>query len=146
LQTTELFFRKELAKKEIIELIQHNLSHLINYSKIVNDLDYYLWNKMADAKDVILCFNNDVEREGWINLIKKDLLKFGEEEDFPLYLLKLFEKIHWIEIENDKDLIFHIRLSKMRYQNEIEFLINTLSKYSSVEKANGKHYLKKKEF
>ncbi|MHA2281032.1 MAG: hypothetical protein ACXAC5_09280 [Promethearchaeota archaeon] len=145
LQTTELFFRKELAKKEIIELIQHNLSHLINYSEIVKDLDYYLFAKMADDKNVILSFNNEVEREYWINLIKRDISKYAEEEDFPLYLLKVFERIHWISIENEKNLIFHIRLSK-KYQNEIEFLLNTLSKYSSIEKANGKHYLKKKEF
>ncbi|MHA2036827.1 MAG: hypothetical protein ACW98X_10360 [Promethearchaeota archaeon] len=145
LQTTELFFRKELAKKEIIQLIQHNISHLINYSEIINDLDYYLWIKMADAKDVILNFNNEVEGEEWVDLIKKDISKFTDEEDFPLYLLKLFEKMHWIEIENDKDLIFYIRLSK-KYQNEKEFLLNTLSKYSSIEKANGKHYLKKNDF
>ena len=143
LRATDLFFRKELAKKEIIELMQHNVSYLINYSNVINDLDYYLWKRMAEDKNIFLCFNNEEERENWINLIKNDISKFAEEEDFPLNLLKFFEKIHWIDIENDKELIFHIRIKN---QNEIEFLLNTLSKYSSIEEANGKYYLKKKGF
>ena len=143
LRATDLFFRKELAKKEIIELMQHNVSYLINYSNVINDLDYYLWKRMAEDKNIFLCFNNEEERENWINLIKNDISKFAEEEDFPLNLLKFFEKIHWIDIENDKEPIFHIR---MKHQNEIEFLLNTLSKYSSIEEANGKYYLKKKGY
>ena len=143
LRATDLFFRKELAKKEIIELMQHNVSYLINYSNVINDLDYYLWKRMAEDKNIFLCFNNEEERENWINLIKNDISKFAEEEDFPLNLLKFFEKIHWIDIENDKELIFHIRIKN---QNEIEFLLNTLSKYSSIEEANGKYYLKKKGY
>ncbi len=42
LRATDLFFRKELAKKEIIKLMQHNISYLINYNEIINDLDYHL--------------------------------------------------------------------------------------------------------
>ncbi len=101
---------------------------------------------MADDKNNILFFNNDEEREDWINLIKNDISKFAEEEDFLLNFLKFFERIHWIDIENDRDLIFYIRLSKIKYQNEIEFLLNTLSKYSSIKEANGKYYFKKKGF
>ncbi len=88
------------------------------------------------------------ERQDWINLIKNDISKFADEEDYPLYLLKFFERIHWIDIENDKDLIFHIRLSKMKYQNEIEFLLNTLNTLSnsSITEANGKYYFKINEF
>jgi hypothetical protein len=146
LRATDLFFRKEFAKKEIAELIQHNLSHLINYSEIVNDEDYFLWKRMAADLNVILCFNNEAHKEDWINLIKDDISKFAEKEDLPLNLLKFFERMHWIDIENDKDLIFYIKLSDEKYQNERTFLLNTLSKYSSVVQANGKHYLEKKEY
>jgi len=146
LRATDLFFRKEFAKREIAELIQHNISHLINYSEIVNDEDYFLWKRMAADSNVILCFNNEERKEDWINLKEGDISKIAEKEDLPLNLLKFFERMHWIEIENDKDLIFYIKLSDEKYQNERTFLLNTLSKYSSVVQANGKHYLKKKEF
>jgi len=148
LQATDLFFRGELAKKEIIKLVQHNVSYFINYNEIVNDLDNYIFSKMADDKNVILIFNSEEEREDWINVITKDISKFAEEEDFPLSLLKFFEKLHWIEIENlvgNKDIIFHIRLKMKCQQNEIEFLLNTLNTLSnsSITEANGKYYLKK---
>lgn len=146
LLATDLFFRKELAKKEIIKLMQHNISYLINYSKIINENNYFLWKRMAEDKNIILCFNNEEEKEDWINLVKDDTSKFAEKEDLSLNLLKFFERIHWIDIENEKDLIFYIRLSNKKYKNERTFLLNTLSRYSSVVQANGKHYLKKKEF
>ncbi len=144
LRATDLFFRKELAKKEVIKLVQHNVSYFVNYNEIVNDLDNYIFSKMADDKNIILIFNSEEEREDWINVIKKDLSKFAEEEDFPLKLLKFFEKIHWVDIEDDT--IFQIRLKpKMKYQDEIDFLLDTLSEYSSITESNGKYYLKKKE-
>ncbi|MHA1986725.1 MAG: hypothetical protein ACW98D_08810 [Promethearchaeota archaeon] len=145
LKVTDLFYRKELAKRERIKLIEHNVSYLINYFKIVEDKDYYLWMKIAEDKNAIISFINEGTKQEWVNLIESEIEKFGDKEDYNLNMLRLFESLHWIEIENDKDLIFHIRLSKIRHQNEREFLLSTLSKYSSIEKANGNHYLKKRE-
>ncbi len=144
-KTTDLTYRKELAKRERIKVIEHNLSYLINYKRIIEDKDYYLWMKIAEDKNAIISFINEKTKQEWVNLIESEIEKFGEKDDYHLNMLRLFESFHWIEIENEKELVFQIRLSKMKYQNEIEFLLNSLSKHSSVTEANGKHYLKKKE-
>jgi len=145
LQTTDLFFRKNLEKKERIKLIKQNVSLLINYCTIIKDIDYFFWMKMADNKSIIASFNSLESQKEWINLIITDIMKFSEKEEFLYYLLKFFEKLHWIEIENEEDLLFRVRLSSTRYQDEIKILFETLSKYSDISDIiNGKYYLKKK--
>ena len=57
-------------------------------------------------------------------------------------MLKFFERLHWIEIESEKDLIFQIRLSKSKYKKEIDFLIEVLSKKSDILEKNGKYQVK----
>jgi hypothetical protein len=146
LKATDLFYRKELAKRERIKLMEHNISYLINYNRIIEDKDYYLWMKIAEDSNAIISFINDESKQEWVNLIEKEIEKYGDKDDCFLNLLKFFERMHWLDIENEKDPIFHIRLSKMKYQNEIEFLLDTLSKFSSITEANGKYYLKKKGF
>ena len=143
LQATDLFFRKNLEKKERTKLIKQNISLLINYCTIIKDNDYFFWMKMAEDKNFIACFNSLESQEEWINLIITDIMKFSEKEEFLFYLLKFFEKLHWVDIESDKDLIFRIRLSNTKYQIEKKILLNTLSKYSNISDINGKYYLEK---
>ena len=143
LEATDLFFKKELAKRERIKLMNDNLSYLINYNRIINDKDYYFWMKMAEDKNIILSFNNEEAKKDWICLIESEIGKFGEKEDYLLNMLKLFEKLHWIEIENETDLLFQIRLSKSKYQHEKEYLFEVLSKKSKISQENGKYTLNK---
>jgi len=143
LKTTDLFYRKDLAKKERIKLINHNLSYFFNYRRIIDDKDYHFWMKLSDDKQVIITFNNEEAKKDWVNLIENENDKFGYREEYPLTMLKFFEKLHWIEIESEKDLIFQIRLSKTKYQNEREFLLKTLSKKSNISQTNGKYQIKK---
>jgi len=56
-------------------------------------------------------------------------------------LLKYFEHLHWIRIENETDLIFQIRLSKEENKDEYDFILNHLSKYASITQDNGRFYL-----
>ncbi|MFX0155163.1 MAG: hypothetical protein ACFE9Q_11605, partial [Candidatus Hodarchaeota archaeon] len=116
LKTTDLFYRTDLAKKERIKLINCNLSYFFNFLKIIDDKDYYFWMKLAEDKNVIINFNTEDIQNEWVNLIKKETDEFGEEEDFHLYMLKFFKKLHWIEIESEKDLIFQIKLSRKKFQ------------------------------
>ncbi|MHA2324815.1 MAG: hypothetical protein ACXACB_05415, partial [Promethearchaeota archaeon] len=132
LQTTELFFRKELAKKEIIQLMQQNISHLINYSQVINDDDRYLWMKMAENKNHILSFNDELTLKNYVDFIETEITKFIDNEEHITYLLKFFEKLHWIDIESEDDLIFHIRLSQLNHEREIQFLLEFLSKYTNI--------------
>jgi hypothetical protein len=142
LKATDLFFRKDLVKSERIKLINYNLSQLINYSKIINDNDYYLWMKMAEDKNNIICFNNSKARKEWIDLIEKDIEKFGEKEDYIHYMLQFFERLHWIDIESERELIFQIRLSENKNKEEIQLLKRIFSKLSEISRRDGKFYLK----
>lgn len=142
LETTDLFYRKELAKQERIKLMNNNLSYFINYNRIIKDKDYYLWMNMADDKNIIINFNNEEAKKDWINLIEREIEKFGDKEEYHLNILKLFEKLHWIEIESETDLLFQIRLSKSKYQHEREYLLEVLSKKSEISQKNGRYKLK----
>ncbi|MFX1428246.1 MAG: hypothetical protein ACFFBE_17465 [Promethearchaeota archaeon] len=145
LEATELFYRKELLRTERIKLINKNVAQLINFKQIVfDDDDYFLWMKIADDKNNYICFNNPETRNELINLIRKEIEEFSEKEEYNLLILKLFEKLHWIDIESETELIFHLRLSETKNQDELQFLMKTLSEKSQVAQDNGIYYLTKK--
>ncbi|MFX1481145.1 MAG: hypothetical protein ACFFCI_23950 [Promethearchaeota archaeon] len=142
LEATELFYRKELLRTERIKLINNNVSQLINYKQIIqDDDDYFLWMKIADDKNIFISFNNPVIRDEYFNLIRKKVMEFSEKEEFHVLMLKLFEKLHWIDIESENELLFHLRLSETKNQDEIQFLMKILSEKSEVIKDNGIYYL-----
>ncbi|KKL65409.1 hypothetical protein LCGC14_2155280, partial [marine sediment metagenome] len=114
LESTDLFFREDLVKQERIKLIAGNLSFIINYANIIKDDDYYLWMRMAEDKDALICFNNQKTQEEWINLIEEDLKIFGDDDEYLVNILKFFEKLHWVDIDNEEELIFQINLSKSK--------------------------------
>ena len=78
---------------------------------------------------------------GWFDLIKEEIEKFSERDEDLLHFLRFFEKLHWIDIESEEELIFHIRLLESKYPDEIQFLLNTLSTKSKVLQNNGKYFL-----
>jgi len=141
LKATDLFFRKELVKSERIKLINYNISQLINYNRIINDNEYYLWMKMAEDKNNFICFNNPEARNVWFDLIEKEIEKFGEKEDYSLNMLRFFERLHWVDVESERELIFHIRLSELKNKDEIQLLKKILSRKSKISKRDGKYYL-----
>jgi len=143
LKATDLFFIKELVKSERIKLINYNISQLINYYRIINDNDYYLWMKMAEDRNNFICFNNPEARKEWFGLIEREIEKFGEKEDYPLNMLRFFERLHWVDIEteSERELIFHIRLSEPKNKNEIQLLKKNLSRKSKISQRDGKYYL-----
>ena len=141
LTLTDLFFEKKLALKERKTLIEHNLKFIINYYRILNDKNYYLWMKMAEDTDVIINFINDKARHRWIENIEKDLKEFGIKKTCSLTWLKFFEQLHWVRIENEIDLTFQIRFSKEENEEEYDFLLGHLSKYGKITQDNGKFYL-----
>ncbi|MFW9818513.1 MAG: hypothetical protein ACFFE5_02790 [Candidatus Thorarchaeota archaeon] len=142
LKATDLFFRDDLAKTERVKLMSENISHFINYYKIIEDKDFYLWMKLAEDKNVILCFKNEETQKKWFDLIEDEIRKFSEKDDNRLQLLKFFEKLHWIDIENEDELFFYIRLSDLKFQSERDFLMKIFSKDSQILHANGGYYLK----
>jgi len=143
LKETDLLFKKDIAKKERFKLIEHNLSFLTNYYRILNDGTYYLWMKMAEDKDITLNFSNKNVAEKWINLIQKEIKNFGTQEELLLFILRFFEKLHWISIENEKDLEFQIKLSKTQNLSERKLMLDFLSKCSKISQDNDRLYLEK---
>ena len=141
LTPTDLFFMEELALKKRINLINENMRFLVNYNRIVNDKNYYLWMKLAEDNDIIINFTNKKVREKWIEIITNDLKEFGANETFLLSLLKYFEHLHWIRIVNENDLIFQIRLSKDENRETYDFILSHLSKYARITQENGRFYL-----
>ncbi|MFW9970859.1 MAG: hypothetical protein ACFFDF_11735, partial [Candidatus Odinarchaeota archaeon] len=91
LKTTDLFYKKDLAKKERAKLINHNLSYIFTYPRILDDKDYYFWMRLAEDRNVIINFNNEETQKDWINFTENEIDKFGDREDYGLNLLKFFE-------------------------------------------------------
>jgi hypothetical protein len=141
LKATDLFYRDELVKSERIKLMNENISHFINYCRIINDKDYYLWMKMAEDKNAIICFNNQKTQNEWMNLLEDEIVKYSEKEDHLLNTLKFFEKLHWIEIESEEELSFQIRLSISKYPQESKYLQDILSRKSHIYNESGKYRL-----
>lgn len=69
-----------------------------------------------------------------------DLEKFADSEIIQFY--ELFENLHWIDIENDKECSFKAHISKETHKEEIDFLFNLLSKYSKIDEIDDIFYLK----
>ena len=141
LETTDLFFTEELSKKERIELLRSNAEYITNLYKAISDKDYYLWMKLADDNDVVISFKSNKSKDKWIKNIENDTIKYGSKEELPLNLLKFFEKLHWINIENENELKFQITIYEDKNKEERQFLLDTLSKYSKVINENYTYYL-----
>lgn len=146
LEDTELTYRNDIALSERLEMIKHNLSYIVNYEKLLNDKDYYLWMKLANDNDCIITFNNIKTRDYWFENVLKDIQKFGKKEESSISILNFFEKMHWISIsiENKKELMFNVIISKEKYNEEINFMIQKLSEFGTVEKINDKYLLRSK--
>ena len=149
-ETTELFFSDEddikerKDKKERIDILRYNVEFLINFQRIVNDKDYYLWSKMAEDNDVIINFNNQKARDKWFKNIEKDAQKYGMRENFHLTFLKFFDRMHWIRIINEQDLEFQFEITDEDFHAEKEFVLNTLSKHCrEIVEEKGIYYLER---
>jgi hypothetical protein len=145
--TTPLFFEKKdtkEARNERINLAKENLQYLINFNRLLEYKSAHLWQRLAEDYDSIALFNNEQALNRGINKIENDIKKFGTKDDFHLKLLKAFERLHWIRIENEDALEFQIRLSNEKYNDEIQFLKNYLSKYSEIIGNDNFYYLKRK--
>ena len=139
---TPLVFREELAKKERIKLLKENVDYIINYNIMLDDKDKYLWMNLAEDNNLFISFKNKIVFNKWIKTIEEDLRKFGTQEDFLSKILQFFNKLHWIRIENIKDLSFRIEQSLENNDVQKHFLIEYLSQHSEVSQNNEIYHLK----
>ena len=109
---------------------------------MLDEDDKYLWMRLADDRETIVFFKNQNSFNKWIKEIEYHLLKFGEMKNFLLKVLQFFKRLHWIRIENKKDLSFQFDQVIENYTNQKHYLITYLSKHSKVSESGGIFYLK----
>ena len=112
---------------------------------MVKDEDFYMWMKKAEDRDLVVSFKSKESLERWFEEIEKDLIEFGNKEEFLLDMLCYAERLHWITIENEEDLRFQFDLPEKKYADEINYFLKYLSQHSNIMEKDGKYYLKKEE-
>ncbi|MFX0070622.1 MAG: hypothetical protein ACFFAO_05975 [Candidatus Hermodarchaeota archaeon] len=131
---TSLFKEKKRAQRERFNLLNYNINYLVNYYRIIHDKDLFFWQKVADDKEIFLTFRDEIILNNWMNKIVDDFQKFGPRKDLLLSILKVFEKFHWILIENEEDLSFRMRI--MYHSDQTQKQFKTLFKI--IEEKYGK--------
>ncbi|MFX1495261.1 MAG: hypothetical protein ACFFBZ_13325 [Promethearchaeota archaeon] len=139
---TDLYFEEKIMKKKRIELMNENLRFFTNYSRILDDDDYFLWMNLAEEKEFLINFYNEENFRKKLDSIIEDIKRYSEKENFGFKILRLFEKLHWIEIIDKKNLSFRIRLDDKKFQLEREYLIKNLSDYVKISKIDDQYFLK----
>ena len=142
LETNLLFNREDLAKKERLKLIEDNVNYIINYNRVLDDYDFYLWMRLSDDNEIYISFKNQTVFNKWIKNIEAHLRKFGRKKEFLAKILQFFQKLHWIRIENIKNLSFRIEQVIEKGKEQKQFLLNYLSKTSKISEIEGIYYLK----
>ncbi|MFX0081300.1 MAG: hypothetical protein ACFE94_06060 [Candidatus Hodarchaeota archaeon] len=138
---TELLFRRELAKNERIKLLEENVKFIINYDRMLDDKDMYLWMNLAEDNELCVCFRNKNAFNKWIKSIEEDLTKYGNHDNFLHKILLFFSKIHWIRLESLKNLSFQIEDFIENNQEQKQLIMNYLSEHSEVSQTDGLYYL-----
>ena len=142
LLATDLLFRKELAKNERLKLLEENVDFVINFNRMLDDNDMYLWMRLAEDNGVIITFKNQNIFNKWVKSVEDHLQKFGNKSDFLLKILQFFNKLHWIRIEYIKDLSFQIEQYIENNKKHKQYLLDYLSKNSEISEVDGVYYLK----
>ena len=142
LLATGLLFRKELVKKERLKLLEENVDFIINYNRMLDDKDMYLWMRLAEDNGALITFKNQDIFNKWVKSIENDLRKYGKKEDFLFKMLQFFDKLHWIRFENVKDLSFQIEQSIENNIKHKQYLLEYLSRHSEPIEVDGIYYLK----
>lgn len=142
IETDLLFNKEELAKKERLKLIEENVDYITNYNRMLDDKDFYLWMKLAEDNEIFISFKNQIAFNKWIKNIEIQLRKFGRKEEFFAKILLFFNKLHWIRIENIKNLSFRVEQVIEKNKKQKHYLFDYLSKSSELSEIEGIYYLK----
>ena len=139
---TDLMFNENLAKKKRLKLLEENVNYIINYNRMLDDKDLYLWMKMAEDSEMFVSFKNQTVFNKWIKNIEVHLRRFGKKEEFLTKILLFFNKLHWIRIENLKLNSFRIDRAIEESKEQKRYLYEYLSKISELSQKEGIFYLK----
>ncbi|MBD3197138.1 MAG: hypothetical protein GF317_18935, partial [Candidatus Lokiarchaeota archaeon] len=141
--STELYYNKEIVFERRIELIKENFEVIINYDMFIFEDEMYLWMKLVKDNNFIITFQDENQFEQWFEQVSNDFIQYGHRDSFHLKILRIFEVLHWISIENRNRLRFSIRLDKEKNSDQITYLKNILNKYGELNKDANDFVLKK---
>jgi hypothetical protein len=140
---TDLLFRKDLARKERMALINENVNFMINYNRVLDDKDdKHLWMKLAEDNMLFVAFKSKQTFNKWTKTVEKDLKQYGQNDDYLRKILLFFQKLHWIRIINEKDFSFQIEPILDSNGVQKEWLIDYLSKQSNLIQKEEVYFLK----
>ncbi|MBD3254026.1 MAG: hypothetical protein GF383_02995 [Candidatus Lokiarchaeota archaeon] len=140
---TDLFYDKEIRKKERIKLMKNNVAKLIDYNRILEDKDFYLWTKLAQYDDISLQFKNQYSLEKRIKPILDNIRESADRRIYPQKILKFFEKLHWIRL--DEMLTSFQIIGPDQLDSEIkDTVIEFISDYYNITKKKEMYYLEQK--
>jgi hypothetical protein len=108
---------------------------------MLDDKDLYLWMKLAEDNEIFVSFKSQTAFNKWIKNIETHLRKFGKKEEFLAKILQFFNKLHWIRIENIRNLSFRIEQAIVENKEQKQYLINYLSKISKISEIEGIYHL-----
>lgn len=141
-QTTELFFSSGVSRKKRIELIKKNLTFFQDYFQLLEDNDFFFWMEVAEIDSSYLKFSNIKVLQNWIQKIEQDLNVLESKNDLPVYVIKFFEKINWIEvIENRKD-EYRLKLDRNQDKEQLDIFREVISDYTNIIEQNNKIVVK----
>ena len=138
--------REKLPKKERLKerlkLIEENVEYVANFNGMLDDEDYYFWMKLSNDHEIYISFKTQAAFNKWIKNIEVHLRKYGKKEEFYVKILQFFNKLHWIRIENKKNLSFRIERALEENKEQKQYLVSYLSKLSKITEIEGIYYLK----
>jgi hypothetical protein len=137
---TELYFEEKIVLEKRKELVDKNLDYLANYNRILDDEDHHLWLKLVEEKNSIITFSDKEEFYKWYEKVKRDIEEYGERKNLITKTLKLFERLHWIDIIDLKTREFDLRLSEEKFPVETEIIRELISKYGEILSSNS-HFI-----
>lgn len=139
---TDLYKDRKYAKKRRIELMKKNQKMLLNFYRIINEKsNTHLWIKISENPDIFPSFENEEKFNAWIDALVKDIEKYGDKENKLNSILKIFEKCHYIIIDDESDLKFKIK----NFDKNNDFIINYLMKIGNIKRnGNGFYSIEKR--
>jgi hypothetical protein len=134
---TNLLFSDELAKKERLKLLEENIEYIINYERLLDEKDMYLWMKLADDNGAFISFKHKRTFNKWVRNIEINIQKFRVRENLNKKMLVFFQKLHWIKIIDDKGLTFQIEQSIVDSGSQAKWLIKYFQQRAQVSENEG---------
>jgi len=126
---TDLFNTKRLKIKERKSLARNNINLFIQLNLILEEKSEFLWMDISHSPTAIISFNNLQSALNFFDKKISELKEIVNHSKFNLYLLKILNHLHWIQIEDEQNLEFKILLNPNENVLEYELMQKILNEH-----------------